>query len=495
MPYFLDVGAVRVQDWILATPELDHLRGASLALAQVTSSAEITRRWLTGAGLTGCAIAAEAGDKDGVVVVTCPDAATAHHASLSLLRHLRTELPRVAWAGWWTEGASYLAAHLKADEDADDVHRITSFPNLYDLPVLDQCEGCRQEPKVGAGNGRDCAARLRYAAPPEHLVHSVTGKWPATFDDLAARGGLGPAGGGAAEALGRGDSRNHLALVKADGNKVGQVFAEIAHHAAALPELTLHAVSDLAEATTVAVERAATHPLVTDADAAVRGVLPHYVGGDDVLVSVPAARAWRFAAELGRQFDALRGTWRTRLARDLPSGADEELRRRLDDLIDQVSLGIGVVFARASYPIAAANKVADVALREAKRAAGGAYSAIAWVDLSAEGVAGARRPDGAWNQVISAREALSQLDANDPVAWAATADLFSVPPAGRARLAQELRESNDAGGAAIVAVDWCAATDRSVALRQLAASDPYALLSLVSRARWWPTASVEEAKR
>lgn len=492
MPTYLDLGAQRVQDWIMATPKLTHLRGASRALELVTGTAAI-EAWLTTSGLAGCAVAPEAGEKGGVVVLTCPDAATAERAALSLLAHLQRELPRVPWAGWWTDADRYLAAYVKAETDAPGVRRIAALPAAYDLPVLAQCDECRQEPAPG----RDCAARARHADDREDLLLAVPGDLPTDFDDLARRGGLGPSSQ-TDRALGRRDSRNHLALVKADGNKVGQVFSEIAQHTHRLPELSAHAVADLAEATRTAVLMAARHPGVTDPDALVRGCLAHYVGGDDVLASVPAAHAWRFAVELGTEFGTLRATWHRRLNADLPPGRDDALKARLTSLIDDVSLGIGLVFARAGYPLAATNRVATTALGAAKKAADGRFAAIAWVDLSSEGVAGAT-PDlstPTWQQWVTVREAKETLDGTPPKTWAAASELFGVPPAGRYRLAQKVREAGGAGGvaaAAEAATGWCAATGRSHgALFTDAGREPFRLLAWTSLARWWPTATLDE---
>lgn len=493
MPVYLDVGAQRVQDWIMATPQLDLMRGASHALAQVTAPDVIQKEWLDHAGLPGCSLDREAGDKDGVVVLVCPDAATAQAAARSLVRHLRTKLPRVSWSGWWTEADSYLAAYLKAEKERAGVHRISAFPDLFDVPVLEQCPDCRQEPKNRDAQGRDCAARKAHAEPPKHLLELVPRTWPTTFDHLAKVGGLGPSSAGKPEALGRRDSRNHLALIKADGNKVGQVFAEIADHAGSLPTLSRRAVGELNQITRQAVEAAAVDPRVTDPDAGVKGALPHYVGGDDVLVSVPAARAWRFAATLGRHFESLQDTWLQHLDADLPPGRDDALRAQLRDLIEQVSLGIGMVFARASFPIATTNQIATTALSAAKQFADGEFGAIAWVDLSAEGLAGARR-DGSWLQVLSVRDVREQLEGASSASWAAAYELFAVPPAGRARLAQEIREARNDQEAIINATLWCDATGRPGALRALAESGPHAILPLISRARWWPLASLEESK-
>jgi len=495
MPYYLDLGAQRVQEWIMATPELKLLRGASHALAEVTASATVTG-WLAAAGLTGCAVASDAGDKDGVVVLTAPDEPTIRRACSVVSGRLRQELPRVQWSGWWTEADSYLQAHARAGAGARGVHRVISYPGLDEVPVLEQCPDCRQEPRRieggAATRGADCAQRLQHAAPPRSLLDRVPGGWPdgLDFNTFAAKGGLGPSGLGAPEALGRSDSRNHLALIKADGNKIGQVFDEISRHVDVLTTMVGGAVEALNRATKDAVEEAAI--AVTDADVTdqqLKGALPHYVGGDDVLVSVPAPRAWRFAAELARRFGAVRGEWTRLLDADLPEGRDDELRERLLGLIDEVSLGIGIVFARSNYPLAAALRVADEALRAAKRETAGTSSAIAWVDLTAEGLSGAV-VGGRWRQVVGAWAVQEQL--RDPaVRFPAEAALFTkVDAAGRARLGQLLREAAaDERIASERAVRWCRANARDDALERLARADVFALLPLISRARWWPRPS------
>lgn len=94
------------------------------------------------------------------------------------------------------------------------------------------------------------------------------------------------------------------------------------------------------------------------------------MGGDDVLVSVPAAVAWRFATELGWEFDRLRSTWESRLQDDLASAPNPQLEATMKDLIGQVSLGIGMVIAHSSHPIADSNAVAEQALRAAKLSTG-----------------------------------------------------------------------------------------------------------------------------
>lgn len=490
MPYFLDVGAQRVQEWILTTPELKLLRGASKALSSVTSTAAL-QGWVN-SELTGCSIDPRLNDKDGVVVLTCVDAEAARRAATLLPTYLSSQLPRLSWAGWWAEADTYLAAYLKAERGEADVGTFTVSPPVYDVPVLAQCEKCRQEPRSSTGLGADCAARRRYADERDIHLARVPGHAAEHFADLADNGGL-ASGADRNRALGRRDSRNHLALVKADGNRIGQLFATLAEDAARLPTLSAHAISDLNAATIVAVESAAEHPGVSDVRAKVKGVLPHYIGGDDVLVSVPAMSGWRFAAELGRQFAELQDTWLRRLEHDLEDNADATLRQRLVTLIDRVSLGIGLVFAHASHPIALSHIAAEAALRASKRWTRGAQSAIAWVDLTAEGLAGAQ-DRGEWRQVITAWEARKELDGTTAGSESA-AELFTVSPSGRARLGQELRDADTVALQRLVAMDWCRSTGHTGALLELADEHPERILPLLSRARWWPNSATEEEER
>lgn len=504
MPFYLDIGAQRVQEWILATPELKKLRGASKALKEVTHINTL-QEWLE-SDLPTCAIETGPNGKDGVVVLTCPDEQTARKAATILQGHLAAALPRVQWGGWWAEADTYLEAHVKADR-GDGVHRFTAYPALYDLPVLDHCVTCRQEPRSpdtkdtsseeeDTPPGADCAARHGYAKTDSDLPR-VPGHGPADFEELSRQGGLAE-GADKKRALGRRDSRNHLALIKADGNKIGHLFAALAEHTDRLPSLAQSAVQDLNDATLNAVEEAGRHPQVSDVGAEVKAVLPHYVGGDDVLVSVPAAVAWRFATELGWEFDRLRSTWESRLQDDLASAPNPQLEATMKDLIGQVSLGIGMVIAHSSHPIADSNAVAEQALRAAKLSTGGSQSAIAWVDLTAEGVAGAQR-HGQWRQVISVHDARAELDGTASINSALSAGarvLFRVPPAGRSRLAQELRDAATPAGRRDVAIDWCKSTQHEDdALMTLANEHTDALLPLLSRARWWPTAALQGDER
>ncbi len=490
--YYLSIGAQRIQGWLAATPKLDHLRGASHALAAITSKPDINE-WRRSVGLADATICEQAGDVDGVVVLEHEDASTLEQAASHLLPHLGSQLPRVTWEGWLAEGSSFLSAFDRVDA-GQAVRRYRWLPQPNDVPVLAQCDTCRSEPRAPSGDaegpGADCAARVKYKDDARGLLAGIPGRWPRDFQDLARRGGRGP--GATSKAIGRTDSRNHLALVKADGNKVGALFRELSRHEEQLPTLTSGAVADLDQATKAAVYTATS--AITDEATTVKGAIAHYAAGDDVLVSVPAPNAWTFVNRLIADFEILQTTWHNRLKDDDPP---QDIAKIVSDLIDQVSLGVGVVFTHETHPLADTFAIADQAERAAKQFAQGGHSAVAWVDLSAEGMAGVRQ-DSTWRQVVTRTQLMKDLDRTPEPCSAPTTlseTVMGLPPSARAQLGMVIRDAPEGATAAAVQ-SWCA--------RRTTPVDPIAdaakagnfddLSSLLSRSRWWPSAAGEESE-
>lgn len=490
--YYLSIGAQRVQSWLTSTPQLVLLRGASAALAGATSETEVSR-WLQAHEHHGVAVCAQAGEKDGVVVLESDAAEALSHAAPHLLRHLSGMLPRAEWEGWLSEGESYLDAYHRAETRSPATRRYRWVPQLYDVPVLAQCGGCGQEPRERSADGAesegaDCQTRRRYAGEARDLLRGVPGRWPHDFQELARKGGRAPGNPRDVRAVGRKDSSNHLALIKADGNKVGAVFRALDAHATDVPSLLESAVGDLNRATSDAV--ACATEAVTEANAAVKGALPHYVGGDDVLVSVPASSGWELVAALISHFADLRGTWTRRLEE---GSAPADVKAEVAALIDQVSLGVGMVFAHETYPLADGFALADEALFAAKQAAGGSYSAVSWVDLTAEGMAGVRGSHG-WQQTIGVWALTKELNARGQQDGDLTATVMALAPSARAQLGALMRDASSSGAAADAVKTWCRRRDEDVSSIKAAAEsgDLGELGALLSRARWWPLATREE---
>jgi hypothetical protein len=164
-------------------------------------------------------------------------------------------------------------------------------------------------------------------------------------------------------------NRNHVATVALDGNGMGGFFAALASGAdTGLKQQVSPAIS----AATRAALAGAAASIVRDDDEWVP-VVPHILGGDDVVVSVTADRAWAFTRAFQAGF----------------SDALTEAAARLsfpDDIIRQLpTMSAGLVFANSSFPYARAVRLAEDALRQAKKDTAGALPAIAWLDVTVDG--------------------------------------------------------------------------------------------------------------
>lgn len=545
MTWWVTVAAVRIHNWIQQTPKLSHMRGASRALSVRTSPTAVGVL----DGFPSVEVKERESEVDGVVVATASDADTAAAYARALLGHLAHEIPGVQWESWWCEADSYVEAFSRfVDAFADGVSRLRRFPALLEAGPVMSCLMCRSEPAARAGGavtkvvgdddpeadttqGAGCEVRKNEGTvnkgnpDSSDLRSQIPGKLAKDFAELARFGGVTPGSSGGA--LGRKESRNHLATVYADGNGMGAFFQALSSTTLPVTRLQGEAISALNTATRNAVAEAA-RKIATDPDTA--AIEPHFVGGDDVLVSVPATYAWAFVAYLARYFEALRDTLHGLLAKDLDATArsrglsfskplanevstsstneDQDIRKdpravELAERIDAISLGIGVTFAHASYPFAEAEGAAGAALKQAKVHARGQFSAIGWVDVTAQFAMRGRQPA----YVLSAQQARDELDipTEDETARA----VFRLTPSARSQLAAILRDEPEATVRKVIAQWADRLEDKKLgkALLDLAdAQQAWALLEPkeqkekgsveavwadglradLSRARWWP---------
>ncbi len=478
MTVYLCAYATRIQTWLARTPKLKLVRGASQAL-RVETGIPAVQAWLDlNPHLAAVTICQDAGDVDGVVVLAAADAADADAAALPLLRLLHEKLPGLPWAAWLHESDGYLRSFHAAEVGDPSVKRFSLLASTQEFGLARSCESCRAETALGGSvhphpegpEGPDCRAR-RAQATPDSTWDAIPGKWPDDFDDLAREGGLAATSETAPSpkgAVGRRDSRNHLATIIADGNRIGSFFSHLAEADPPQQGLRRDAVAILDEAIHEAVEIAAQASGSTDATTKV--AIPHYVGGDDVLVSVPASVAWRFAATLASEFEA---RFRAGLTRSLLHNG--EVSDQLLDEIGEVSLGIGMVFAHQSHPFSDSQSLAHHAMKEAKRSQHGRAGAVGWVDLTA----GDSRTDV---HVVTAHQIATELA--DSSTEPAT---FALPPSARQQLAMIVRDAPPVDGRSNKGViadkltDWSKRTNRS------AGADAEHLPAVLSRARWWPT--------
>ena len=545
MTWWVTVAAVRIHSWIQQTPKLSHMRGASRALSVHTTPKAVGVL----DGFPSVEVKERESGVDGVVVATAPHADTAAAYARALLGHLAHEIPGVQWESWWCEADSYVEAFSRSVDAFDGgVSRLRRFPALLEAGPVMSCLMCRSEPAARDGGdavtkvvgdddddatttqGAGCEVRKKEGTvdkgkpDPRDLRSQIPGKLAKDFAELARFGGTTPGSSGGA--LGRKESRNHLATVYADGNGMGAFFQALSSTTLPVPELQGEAISALNTATLNAVAEAA-RKIADDPDTA--AIEPHFVGGDDVLVSVPATYAWTFAAYLARYFEALRGTLHGLLAKDLDDAArsgslslSKPLAKEvstsstnenqcvpkdpraveLAERIDAISLGIGMTFAHASYPFAEAEGAAETALKRAKVHATGQFSAIGWVDVTAQFVMRGRQPA----YVLSAQQARDELDI--PPEDEAARPTFRLTPSARSQLAALLRDQPEATVRKVIA-QWAdrledkklgeALLDLTAAQSGWAQLEPKdqrksspesiwadGLRADLSRARWWP---------
>lgn len=494
MTVYLCAYATRIQTWLARTPQLKLLRGASQALRVHTDPSHV-KAWLDqGENTDGIKLDDEAGNVDGVVVLSAPSLEAAELAALPLLRHLHESVPGVPWSAWVHESDSYLRSFEAAERRAEAVRHFSVLAPVQELGLAHSCDSCRAEVAVGdvvhphadGPEGVDCRAR-RAESTPDRTWDAIPGRWPDDFDELARRGGLalsahrksdtseGAPTKATTEALGRRDSRNHLATIVADGNRIGSLFSRLARAEPPQGALRATAVRTLNEAVREAVEIAAQ--ACSDPGTATKVAIPHYVGGDDVLVSVPAPRAWVFATTLVQEFET---RFRRKLTRDLvrAEGVDGGL---LDDIAG-VSLGVGIVFAHASHPFSDSQELGHQAMKAAKRALRGRASAIGWVDITA----GDSRTD---IHVIAAHDATQQLE--DP---RQAPSLFHLGPSARQQVALLVRNVPTVDGRHdphIIESELASWSDRTHRDTRITAAEAAAD---VSRSRWWPDLPKDETE-
>ena len=462
MTYYVVFAAVRIQSWLARTPRLALIRGASRALHEVTAAATVTHV-LRDAGLSehDAEVAADAGDIDGVVVVQTTGAREGA-VSRALREHVHRTLPGLEWKLWAGQSPTVLDAL-----ESSKIHGELVLAELITVPFARRCQGCGAETatrhhRIADGEillGPDCLSRWADGKPswlPGHSYRdglNIPGQNPPrTMEDLARARGREQE-----SAVRYGGKRNHVAVLCADGNSIGDLVGGIP------AQNRKHVVSGLDQATRDALSAAAAE--VTDETVVVE---PHFVGGDDILVSVPAPLGWSFAMHLARRFEQFLGEYLAGVGTKEPTAA---------------SLGIGLCFTHASYPFAQAREVAFAAMKQAKMGAQGRQAAAGWADLTAEDeiVAGRFRTvrrlqdlragyaQGGDLVVASTNSARAEIAGEVDV----DGGRFSAPEAAVDRLVNYARRANDDP-----LEHWLTSTQPAEAITEIRAG--------LSLARWWP---------
>ncbi len=453
--WYLDVAAVRIQQWLARTPDLKGWRGASAALSIATG-----RSAWAGRTPEGMVWNDDAGDVDGVVSLCSVDGldeaqarAAASAAETNVVARLRVQLPAVAFevAGGWA--SSYAVAYEMAAQRRAEGQLARQYPPAPAQVMLAKpCGACRTDPARHKGERvadegpdpdlcDDCRARYRaagattssrtYAAPraERRLGQVLAERGPnVTFPDDFAE--LAEAGRQAGD-----DTPTQIALIYADGNRVGQFLHKAAeHHARTGRPAKAHIVT--------AIDRACVGALAEAVATVFNGrermpVLAHVGGGDDVLVSVPAPSAWPIVRHLLNAFS----TQLAETTNDWPP--------QLCDVLPTMSAGL--VFHHRSAPFPDMVRQAHARLKAAKRATRGDRPAVAFLDTTADG----SKPPRSRNAV-----SVDDLSRRAPQ----LADVAALPAAHRAMLLSLLHladpnpdELGDADPAAVAAAKATAA--------------------------------------
>lgn len=433
MTVYLDIGAKRIQAYLARTPKLKGRRGASALLDHADLVRATESAWQGHAQLNR-----EGKQTDGVLSLQFAHSDVTDAVVDEVVARSAAFLQRLAPGAEWeirVRRAETYRAALRASEAADRAgqellaageQRLVPVPAAAsEVPVVRFCEYCGVDPavlrrRVEPGSKdetalcADCSCRLgeggnrtdrrnwgARTAPgglgaEKALVAGVSQRLDrslrivAEFADLAA--------------LGRGDA-NHLCTVFVDGNRFGDLFASLKD-----TDVSLHDLStQLATAVTDALVAATAH-VTTNADQSLP-VVPHLIGGDDLLATVTADRAWDFTlaflddyhrrtADLAAHYSSLTG-------RPVPTP----------------TASAGLVFAHTAFPFASALDLAEEALRRAKTARRALEPAVCWVDVTEDGPA---LPDDRTAPTVTALEAgRAVLDA-----------LTRLPASGLAQLAR-----------------------------------------------------------
>jgi CRISPR RNA silencing complex Cmr2 subunit-like protein len=385
---YVDVAATRIQHYIGRTPRLKGQRGASAWLSWATSAEQVTRILRDTPELRehGAELNPEAGQADGLISVRMPgnppSSQTAQLVAGALAAYLRSVLPSVEISGLWGAGPSYLEAYRDQMKPLRDDPPLVSLPPPAGFPPLESCAECRADPVAGQVKIHeearrvclDCLARYQDLYRRPGLAADLP-RLPIYREEAGLARALGrePVAGTAQDftdlaALGSQETwHNHIATVYADGNAIGALFDRIA--AQGDPGLKEQASAAISAATRKSL-REATRAVLGEDPGEPLPVIPHIVGGDDLVVSVVADRAWRFAVSY---LDAFRTH-----ARDIP-GADDGSGVALP------SASAGLVFAHMKFPFRRAAELAAGRLRAAKRQFHGTSPAVAWLDVTRDG--------------------------------------------------------------------------------------------------------------
>ncbi|MGH3528588.1 MAG: Cas10/Cmr2 second palm domain-containing protein [Pseudonocardiaceae bacterium] len=466
MPRYVDVGVKQVQTWLVRAPHLKGRRGASTMLTRATD-VEVVKDQLAGLRAEQHH---EAGHVDGVISVKVTSDHTGsdlkelcRRIERRLLDHLRKAAPAAFLEATWRDGDSYADAYdnriqvtehppatseWPAAKRCDWCHLWPAIHQIWDkagedFAQKDVCTDCRQRSDDEAA-GRTTAKRFAPLAE-RRLLSKLAERGregpilPDTFDELR---GLGPFPT---------KDDTHLATIFADGNAIGGLIAHL-RAAAAGPGVALATAPGLIDDATW---NAAADAVVdiTTSESRYWPVIPHLVGGDDLLVSVPAHCAWQFLRTYLASF--VTGTQAMAVGGVAPSAS------------------AGVVIHHYQEPISVVVDLADELLRQAKNEHAGTMAALAWQSVTHDGSAH-----------VQHQRSITAEDLHN--SWDALNRFAAVAPSQRQVIARMLREGADVHDQ-LRRIRSGDSTLADLAAPFLEDKAPIPLPTALGLARWWWT--------
>ena len=420
MKTYIDIGVVRIQRYLAKPRHLRTQRGGSALIKFATSkiSAEDKKlldtnstidkvmldpvahycTCLADEGLIGWQRNEEAGDIAGVVSIVNQDSIdgdNCHRVIELLARYLREKLPNAELEAYYiTSESSYLESYeamrvngpclvalplendypglLHCDEcGATPVVRMEIFPdpdNQQQSEERRMCSDCSKR-EDDYGRVRELIERKKDPIAPTFLVE---GKLQQEITQHRNKPGtelvdVAKSFSHLADLQQGADRANHLATIWIDGDAIGEKFKHIATTERA------GAVDKLSCATERALMEAAKSIDLDESTGKAKHlevpVIPHVLGGDDVLVTLLATEAWKFVLEFLKVFET-----------------------ETASLIPGTTASAAIVFARQSFPFAAQLDRAEELLAKTKRKAVAVRrkpdalqtSFVGWVDLTRE---------------------------------------------------------------------------------------------------------------
>ncbi|MGH4021618.1 MAG: Cas10/Cmr2 second palm domain-containing protein [Pseudonocardiaceae bacterium] len=460
MTVYLDVGARRIQAYLARTPRLRGRRGASALLEY-----ERLYEWTKGAWSLHAQVNEKGKQTDGVLSLYFTDPDVDDRTVDDVVTETTTLLQRLAPGADWDVHVRRADSYRQALRDGAAAERaghhllpggvmryrpLPVAPN--EVPVVRFCETCSLDSAVRTGQvepadadddkkalcadcsrrfleggyrtdtrnwtqdearrrwqekiapgGLDAERKLRIGVEQSKGLNAGTLRVARDFGDLAT--------------LGSGDA-NHLCTVFVDGNRFGDLFAAVKDADVSLRELSADLTGAVREALVVATAD------VTGENDACLPVVPHLVGGDDLLVSVTADRAWDFVV-------AFLDVYHRRTA-----ALAADYQQRAGTPVPVPTASAGLVFAHSAYPFANCLDLAETALRRAKARHKAREPAVCWVDVTEDGPE--LPPARSAPRLTTLAKHRSEIDG-----------LCAVPPSGQAQLAKAAQDGDDTTVAAL----------------------------------------------